>query len=93
MEGMKALEERLRTHLDENVASLWPEKWLRIHVGGHPTVYFDLYRLLRMRHSELHKDVTSVTRRGPRRVCLRGVLCVFSPVRGEGVEVYGETVA
>jgi hypothetical protein len=50
---MRAIEERLRPHLDENVASLWLEKWLQIHAGGHPTVYFSLYRLLRTR-----KDLT-----------------------------------
>src|ERR687890_1128224 len=50
---MRAIEERLRPHLDENVASLWLEKWLQIHAGGHPTVYFRLYRLLRTR-----KDLT-----------------------------------
>src|SRR5215212_10123770 len=50
---MRAIEERLRSHLDENVASLWLEKWLQIHAGGHPTVFFSLYRLLRTR-----KDLT-----------------------------------
>ena len=57
MEGMKALEERLRPHLDENVASMWLEKWLQIHVGGHPAVYFGLYRLLRTRQ-DLSRAVT-----------------------------------
>jgi hypothetical protein len=51
--GMRAIEERLRPHLDENVASLWLEKWLQIHAGGHPAVFFSLYRLLRTR-----KDLT-----------------------------------
>jgi hypothetical protein len=50
---MRAIEERLRPHLDENVASLWLEKWLQIHAGAHPTVFFSLYRLLRTR-----KDLT-----------------------------------
>jgi hypothetical protein len=50
---MRAIEERLRPHLDENVASLWLEKWLQIHAGGNPTVFFVLYRLLRTR-----KDLT-----------------------------------
>ena len=50
---MRAIEERLRPHLDENVASLWLEKWLQIHAGGHPAVFFPLYRLLRTR-----KDLT-----------------------------------
>ena len=50
---MRAIEERLRPHLDENVASLWLEKWLQIHAGGNPTVFFGLYRLLRTR-----KDLT-----------------------------------
>src|SRR5688500_16315598 len=50
---MRAIEERLRPHLDENVASLWLETWLQIHAGGHPAVFFPLYRLLRTR-----KDLT-----------------------------------
>src|ERR671916_852709 len=63
---MRAIEERLRPHLDENVASLWLEKWLQIHAGSHPTVYFSLYRLLRTR-----KDLTRANPRqasGHRRV-------------------------
>jgi hypothetical protein len=51
--GMRAIEERLRPHLDEHRAAMWIEKWLQIHAGGHPTVYFSLYRLLRGR-----KDLT-----------------------------------
>jgi hypothetical protein len=54
---MRAIEERLRPHLDENVASLWLEKWLQIHAGGHPTVFFGLYRLLRT-SKDLQRAVT-----------------------------------
>ena len=57
---MRAIEERLRPHLDENVASLWLEKWLQIHAGSHPTVYFSLYRLLRTR-KDLTRAVTPDT--------------------------------
>ena len=42
---MRAIEERLRPYVDENVASFWLEKWLQIHAGGHPAVFFGLYRL------------------------------------------------
>jgi hypothetical protein len=54
---MKAIEKRLRPHLDENVASLWLEKWLQIHAGGNPAVFFKLYRLLRTRQ-DLSRAVT-----------------------------------
>jgi hypothetical protein len=54
---MRAIEERLRPHLDENVVSLWLEKWLQIHAGGHPAVFFNLYRLLRPRQ-DLSRAVT-----------------------------------
>ncbi len=54
---MRAIEERLRPHLDENVASLWLEKWLQIHAGGNPTIFFSLYRLLRTRQ-DLSRAVT-----------------------------------
>jgi hypothetical protein len=57
---MRAIEERLRPHLDENVASLWLEKWLQIHAGSHPSVYFSLYRLLRTR-KDLTRAVTPDT--------------------------------
>src|ERR687898_648482 len=50
---MRAIEERLRPHLDESVASLWLERWLQIRGGGPPAVFFPLYRLLRTR-----KDLT-----------------------------------
>jgi hypothetical protein len=45
--GMRAIEERLRTHLDENFVALRFEKWLQIHAGRHPAVFFGLYRLAR----------------------------------------------
>jgi hypothetical protein len=47
--GMRAIKERLRSHLDANSVAFWLEKWLQIHVGGHPAIYFNLYRLLRTR--------------------------------------------
>ena len=54
---MRALEKRLRPYLDENAASLWLEKWLQIHAGGHPTVFFGLYKMLRPRQ-DLSRAVT-----------------------------------
>jgi hypothetical protein len=54
---MRAIEERLRPHLDENVASLWLEKWLQIHTGAHPAIFFNLYRVLRPRQ-DLSRAVT-----------------------------------
>jgi hypothetical protein len=44
---MKAIKERLRPHLDENIVAFRLEKWLQIHTGGHPAIYFRLYRLFR----------------------------------------------
>ena len=41
--------------MDENRAAFWLEKWLQIHAGGHPAVYFTLYRMLRTR-----KDISRV---------------------------------
>ncbi len=43
------MEERIRRRLDENAVALRVEKWLQIHVGGYPLIYYSLYRLLRMR--------------------------------------------
>jgi hypothetical protein len=58
--GMRAIEERLRPHLDENFVALRLEKWLQIHAGGHPAVYYGLYRLLRTR-KDLARAVTPDT--------------------------------
>jgi hypothetical protein len=57
---MRALEERLRPHLDENVASLWLEKWLQVLAGGHSSVFYPLYLLFRKR-KELSRAVTPDT--------------------------------
>jgi hypothetical protein len=57
---MRAIEKRLRPHLDENVVALWLEKWLQIHAGGRPDVYFTLFRLLRTR-KDLSRAVTPDT--------------------------------
>jgi len=55
--GMDALKERLRPHLDENAAAFKVEKWLQIHAGRHPAVYFNLYRLLVVVHLRTHKHL------------------------------------
>ncbi len=52
---MDALKERLRPYLDENTA-FKVEKWLQIHAGRHPAVYFNLYRLLVAAHLRTHND-------------------------------------
>jgi hypothetical protein len=46
---MRTIEGRLRAHLDENPVALRFEKWLQIYAGGHPVVYFGLFRMLRPR--------------------------------------------
>ena len=46
---MRSIEERLRRRLDENFLALKIEKWLQIHAGKYPAVYYNLYRVLRMR--------------------------------------------
>ena len=48
---MRAIKERLRPHLDKNPIALKLEKWLQIHAGKHPAIYFNLYRLLRTREN------------------------------------------
>src|ERR687889_719746 len=58
--GMDALKERLRPHLDENAAAFKVEKWLQIHAGRHPAVYFNLYRLFRT-HKDIVRAVTPDT--------------------------------
>jgi hypothetical protein len=58
---MRAIEERLRTHLDENFVALRFEKWLQIHAGRHPTVFFSLYRLLRTRRDLAERGVSPET--------------------------------
>jgi hypothetical protein len=58
---MRAIEERLRPHLDENFVALKLEKWLQIHAGGNPAVFFSLYRLLRTR-KDLARAVTPDTK-------------------------------
>ena len=58
--GMRAIKERLRPHLDENPVAFKLEKWLQIHAGGHPAIYFNLFRLLRTRQ-DLERVVTPDT--------------------------------
>ena len=53
---MDALKELLRPHLDEN-AAFKAEKWLQIHAGRHPAVYFNLYRVLVAVHLRARKDL------------------------------------
>ena len=42
---MKAIKDRLRSHLNENPVAFKLEKWLQIHAGGHAAIYFNLFRL------------------------------------------------
>ena len=67
--GMRAIKERLRPHLDENPVAFKLEKWLQIHAGGSPTIYFNLYRLLRTRQDTerlVTPDTQLVIERFPR---------------------------
>jgi hypothetical protein len=56
--GMATIKERLRLHLDENRIAFKLEKWLQIHVGGHPAIYFSLVRLFRT-HQDLRTRVVT----------------------------------
>jgi hypothetical protein len=47
--GMTAVKQRLKPYLDENPVAFKLEKWLQIHAGGRPAIYFNLFRLLRTR--------------------------------------------
>lgn len=55
---MRAIKERLEPHLNENAVALRFEKWLQIHAGGHPAVFFSLFRLLRTREDLAARGVT-----------------------------------
>jgi hypothetical protein len=57
---MRAIKERLRPRLDENPVAFKLEKWVQIHAGGHPAIYFNLFRLLRTRQ-DLVRVVTPDT--------------------------------
>ncbi len=57
---MSAIKERLRPHLDQNLVAFRLEKWLQIHAGKRPAVYFSLYRLLRT-SKDLRRVVTPDT--------------------------------
>jgi hypothetical protein len=48
---MRAIKERLRRYLERKPTALKLEKWLQTHAGGHPAIYFSLYRLLRTRQN------------------------------------------
>jgi hypothetical protein len=81
---MDALKERLRPHLDENVASLWLEKWLQIHAGGHPTAFFTLYRLLRTRKDLARSNPRHATSARPGavpRCAIGGLVYVVVPLK------------
>lgn len=60
---MRAVEERIRRRLDENAVALRIEKWLQIHAGKYPAIYYNLYRVLRMR-----KNVARAVKPGTRLV-------------------------
>lgn len=50
---MRVITERLRPYLDESMVAFRFEKWFQIHAGGHPVIYFSLYRLLREDHARI----------------------------------------
>ena len=58
---MRAIEERLGPYLDENPVALRFEKWLQIYAGGHPAVYFGLFRMLRTREDLTARGVAPDT--------------------------------
>ncbi len=49
----KAIEERSRPEAGEHPAVFRLEKWIQIHAGRHPALFFSLYRLLRRDRSRM----------------------------------------
>ena len=47
--------------MDENPVAFKLEKWLQIHAGGHPAIYFNLIRLLRTRQDLRTRVITPQT--------------------------------
>ena len=45
--GVRAIEERFGSYVDEHPAVFRFEKWLQIYAGKHPTAFYGLYRLAR----------------------------------------------
>jgi hypothetical protein len=45
--GVRAIEERFGTYMDEHPAVFRFEKWLQIYAGKHPSAFYGLYRLAR----------------------------------------------
>jgi hypothetical protein len=45
--GVRAIEERFGTYMDEHPAVFRFEKWLQIYAGKHPSAFYSLYRLAR----------------------------------------------
>jgi hypothetical protein len=85
--GVRAIEERFGTYMDEHPAVFRFEKWLQIYAGKHPSAFYSLYRLARKDHARVVTPDTQLVIEGFPRSANTFARVAFNRAQSERVRI------
>jgi hypothetical protein len=87
VEGVKAIEERFGSYVDDHPAVFRFEKWLQIYAGKHPSAFYGLYRLARKDQARVVTPDTQLVIEGFPRSANTFARVAFNSAQGERARI------
>jgi hypothetical protein len=85
--GLRAIDERFGSHVDEHPAVFRFEKWLQIYAGKHPAAFYGLYRLARKDQGRVVTSETQLVMEGFPRSANSFARVAFNRAQSERVRI------
>jgi hypothetical protein len=85
--GVRAIEERFESYVDEHTAAFRFEKWLQIYAGKHPSAFYGLYRLARKDQARVVTPDTQLVMEGFPRSANSFARVAFNRAQSERVRI------
>ncbi len=85
--GVRAIEERFGSYVDEHPAVFRFEKWLQIYAGKHPSAFYGLYRLARKDQARVVTPDTQLVMEGFPRSANSFARVAFNRAQSERVRI------
>ncbi len=85
--GLRAIDERFGSHVDEHPAVFRFEKWLQTYAGKHPAAFYGLYRLARKDQARVVTPKTQLVMEGFPRSANSFARAAFNRAQSERVRI------
>src|SRR5215211_3597910 len=85
--GVRAIEERFESYVDEHTAAFRFEKWLQIYAGKHPSAFYGLYQLARKDQARVVTPDTQLVMEGFPRSANSFARVAFNRAQSERVRI------